>query len=296
MNGLQCLRALQSPDPHWLSQMVREWCGADLGDEIRALEDDGGIAQQFHPIRKRLDSADAYLFGPAVVGADAIAVHSGYAATLADAEVASSAKVAVVPFGHPPASGERGVVDHGEVITTFGFVAPEKHAALLLEAFGVLAADRPTARLRYAGHVGDPERLELVERARDLRIEDRVTFTGRLTEHDYANELAGATIAVQLRASANGEASAAIADCLSHGIPTLVTRLGAQGELPNDAVEMVSASADSKEIAAAMSGMLVDATKRREMAAAARRHATTSSFASAASALSELLLSAPPTR
>jgi glycosyltransferase involved in cell wall biosynthesis len=297
MNGLQCLRALQATDPHWLSTMVRDWSDPRLADEIRALEDDGGIAHQFHPIRSCLDRSGVYLLGPAVVGADAIAVHSEYAASLAVREVPSSVKVHVVPFGHPASSNlEPAPEETGELITTFGFVAPEKHAALLLEAFAVLAADRPQARLRYAGHVGDPERQELVERARQLGVEGRVSFTGRLSEHDYAKELSRAMIAVQLRASANGEASAAITDCLSQGLPTLVTRLGAQAELPKDAVDMVSASADANEIAGAMRSMLADPMKREHMATAARRHAADSSFANAAAALTELLLSAPPTR
>jgi glycosyltransferase involved in cell wall biosynthesis len=297
MNGLQCLRALQQPDPHWLSAMVEERHGPALASEIRALEDDGGIAHQFHPIRTRLDRAGTYLFGPAVIGADAVAFHSQYAASLAEAEVPSSVARHVVPFGHPAvAHADRRSEEPGELITTFGFVAPEKHMALLLEAFAVLAADRRDARLRYAGHVGDPERQELMQRARQLGVDDRVSFTGRLSEHDYARELSRATIAVQLRASANGEASAAIADCLSQGLPTLVTQLGAQAELPPDAVEMVSASADAHEIAAAMAKVLANPARREQMKAAARRHATQSSFASAADALTELLQSAPPTR
>lgn len=297
MNGLQCLRALQQRDQHWISAMVHERHGSALASEIRMLENDGGIAHQFHPIRSCLDRAGTYLLGPAVIGADAVAFHSHYAAELAEAELPSSVTRHVVPFGHQhPSDSDRRLDVSGEVITTFGFVAPEKHAALLLESFAVLASDRPDARLRYAGHVGDPERQELMRRARQLGLADRVSFTGRLSEISYAGELSRATIAVQLRAAANGEASAAIADCLSQGLPTLVTRLGAQAELSTDAVQMVSPSADAREIAAAMNKVLTDPGRREQMTRAARRHAKQSSFAVAANALSKLLLSAPATR
>lgn len=297
MNGLQCLRALQARDPHWLSAIVHQRHGASLGGEIRWLEANGGIAHQFHAIRSRLDGANVYLLAPAVRGADAIAVHSRYAASLAELDVQSPIKLHVVPFGHPtPCDHDRVVETTTETISSFGFVAPEKHSELLLEAFAILSSGHTNARLRYVGHVDEPYRDRLIERARHLGVDPLVTFTGRLTDDEYASEVCSASVAVQLRSSANGEASAAIADCLSAGLPTLVSRLGAQAELPIDAVEMVNATAGPGDVAVIMHRVLADTRRRETMSAAATRHAADCSFARAAETLTGLLLSAPPTR
>ena len=51
----------------------------------------------------------------------------------------------------------------------------------------------------------------------------------------YRAWLDRAELAVQLRASFSGEASAAVGDCLAAGVPMIVTDVGWLGELPDDA-------------------------------------------------------------
>ncbi len=60
-----------------------------------------------------------------------------------------------------------------------------------------------------------------------------MTFTGAVDDDEYEGWLARTSVAVQLRARTNGETSGAVADCLSHGVVTVVTDAGPARQLPD---------------------------------------------------------------
>jgi glycosyltransferase involved in cell wall biosynthesis len=129
-----------------------------------------------------------------------------------------------------------------------------------------------------------------------LGVADAVSLTDRVEDSDYRQELARADVAVQLRAVVNGEASAAVADCLAAGIPTLVTTVGAHADLPPRAAFQVRSGASAHEIAGQLLALLADPEEKEALSKGARAHAGSSSFATAAGALTEALIASPPIR
>ena len=70
---------------------------------------------------------------------------------------------------------------------------------------------------------------------------------------------------MQLRTLSNGEASAAVADCLAAGLPTLVTDLGWASELPADAVARVPPDASPRLLADRLAELIDDERVRQEL-------------------------------
>ena len=92
-------------------------------------------------------------------------------------------------------------------------------------------------------------------------------------------------VAVQLRASTNGETSSAVGNCFASGVPTVVTGIGAARDLPDDAVAKVPIDVTPEGLAAILADLLENQPRRTDMAAAARTVAHQHSFEQAATVL-----------
>lgn len=294
--AFHCLRAAASSDPHFLSRLVGERHGPEMEREIRELEEQSSVAESFDEVRRRLEEVNALLLGAATAGAHAVLVHTRLAARLARLELTDTGvPVSVVPFGHPalrvaprePVTGR---------ICSFGMVEPEKNPMLLIEALPAMRAALPNATLRFVGPIGKGMAGPLERLADRLGVSEAVSMTDRVGDAEYQDELDRAEVAVQLRAVVNGEASAAVADCLSAGIPTVVSAIGAQAELPAGAAVGVRPGARAPEIVTSLLSLLTDDSKRKELSRGAAEHAGRYSFATAARALTGALRSAPPLR
>ena len=109
-----------------------------------------------------------------------------------------------------------------------GRLHEEKGVDDLLEAFAALPAD---TRLAFAGPDGG--RLDgLRRRARDLAVESRVAFLGRVTEAQKRSLLAACT-ALVLPSAYEAQGLAAL-EAWAQGRPVVVTRVGALAELVAD--------------------------------------------------------------
>lgn len=297
MTALHCLRAAASADRHMLSALIAARHGPQLAGEIRAMEERAPVHECFNEVRARLEAANALLLGPAVCGADAVVVHSRLAARLATLDLPESGPpVSVVPFGHPdpdPGPDTRA----GTVIATFGGVEPEKQPVTLVNALATVRQRIPDATLRFVGSLPNPSLRPLLEQtAARLGVADAVHYCGRLDADAYAAELRRATIAVQLRGVVNGEASAAVADCLAAGIPTVVTDIGAHAELPDTVAVRVPPRITGARLGQDLGRLLEDTERRSRLERSAREYAAGSSFAVAAEALTQALEAAPPPR
>ena len=155
----------------------------------------------------------------------------------------------------------------------------------LLAAFAALAHDRPSLRLAFVGPVAAGLRRDLETTVADLGLGDSVIVTGVVGAAEYQQWLATTTVAVQLRAAFSGEASAAVGDCLSSGIPTVVTGIGWLGELPNDVAVKVAPDVGAAELAGAIADLLDDPAERARRREAGRRYSLEHSFEAAAAAL-----------
>ena len=296
MTALQCLIAHRSPDPHALSSVVWERHGRELGSEIRDMETRAPIQQSFAALRARLESANAMLLGASIPGAQAVLVHSELAARIARIELhGSGIPVERVPFGHPP-TGEITRDPVPARIVTFGMVGPVKRPEVIIEALGYVRRRVPEATLRFVGPLGDGVEQLLARVATRVGVEGAVSWTGRVDGASYMSELASADVAVQLRSIVNGEASAAVADCLAAGIPTVTSDIGSHSELPASAVLATAAGCNGYDLSTSILELLTDPSRKRDLSAGGVRHAEASSFALAARVLTKALTEAPAPR
>jgi len=247
----------------------------------------------------RLGSEDAEEYGITMVreviaASERFLVHSGHAAEMArlDCESTDMSKIGIVPFAFPePDETGNGSFGERPLVATFGVSAPQKQSEKIIDAFAHLAKHLPDTEFAVVGrpvssYVGDLYR----SRAAELGIADRTSFTGFLDHDSFRAWLRRATIAIQLRSLSNGESSAAVADCLAAGIPTVVTDLGSARELPDSCVVKVPRDITVIALADEVARLLrnrgrMDALRREGIA-----HARENSFASAASALYRELL------
>jgi glycosyltransferase involved in cell wall biosynthesis len=235
------------------------------------------------------DEADRYgiyMAREAISLADRYLVHSDYAAQVAmlDATPGDERKIERIECRFPdPSELPRARPDEeAPVIVSVGLVAEVKQTAKIVEAFRHLAEHHPSATLAIVGPVvSEAESKRCADAVRKFGIEDRVRITGSVDDTEFRGWLEKAALAVQLRAHSNGETQATIADCLSAGIPAIVTALGSARELPDDAVVKVEREISAQELAEQMSALLADPVRRAEMVEAGLRHATERSFASA---------------
>jgi glycosyltransferase involved in cell wall biosynthesis len=209
-------------------------------------------------------------------------VHSECARRIAEADGAQH--VQVVPFGFPEVRPAP-LFSGSPVIASFGIVNPVKESDLLVEAWPALLRRVPKAKLVLAGHASDEFRAKLEERVERLGLERNVELTGRLSDSDYRARLETTTLAVQLRRTTNGESSAALADCLSAGLPTLVTDIGSFAELPPEVVARVPAGVSPKELAASLASLLAEQGRRESLRATALAYASAHGFDQVADAL-----------
>jgi glycosyltransferase involved in cell wall biosynthesis len=226
--------------------------------------------------------------------ADHLVVHSGFAADVLrldrPPEVKGMAPISVLPLALE-LQPERPRPERPEapVIASFGVVSEVKGLATLIDAFAVVAASRPGARLILAGPADAPELERWRRYAADAGVGSQVQIPGFVEPDDYKRLLAEATIAVQLRLVTQGEASAAVTDCLGAGVPTLATDLGWATELPDGVVERVPVDVTPAALGGTLERLLDDREARGRLAANARHYAAENSFDAVAQRYLELL-------
>jgi glycosyltransferase involved in cell wall biosynthesis len=205
------------------------------------------------------------------------------------------------PGGPAPHDAEEAlaVLGTAPLVAHFGIVDPTKQPMRVLEAFArVLAARRagpagrrrePPPRLAFVGPVSDALAGDLRARATELGIADAVLLTGAVPALQFRELVERATVAVQPRSQFNGEASAAVGQCLASGVPTVVSDIGWMRELPDAAVVKVPPDATPQALADAVASLLREPARRAALSRAARELAGRQGFAVAAEALLEHL-------
>ena len=158
------------------------------------------------------------------------------------------------------------------VVCSFGLMGATKLNERLLEAWllSPLAQD-PRCRLVFVGeaHAGDYG-AAIEAKISSSGLGDRISITGWADAEVFHSYLAGADLAVQLRANSRGETSAAVLDCMNHGLPTLVNAHGAFAELPAEAVWILPEVFDDQALADAMTTLWLAPEQRRALGERAR--------------------------
>lgn len=201
---------------------------------------------------ERLDDQTFFSQYPANAGifssAFSVLVHSRYTKTLAERFYGNAAvsHVQTIPHLHYPlapmnrlqARAELGLNASDFVVCSFGMLAEIKQNMVLIDAFAASALARhQTCRLIFVGEMPEGDYTQrIMARLAALNLADRIHVTGWVDQTVFRRYLAAADIGVQLRTLSRGESSAAVLDCMSAGLATIVNANGSMADLPQEAV------------------------------------------------------------
>ncbi|WP_172198415.1 glycosyltransferase [Niveibacterium sp. COAC-50] len=91
---------------------------------------------------------------------------------------------------------------------------------------------------------------------------DRIRITGYADTELFKTYLAAADVAVQLRTGTRGETSAAIYDCMAHGVPLIINSHGPMAEIDRDAVWMLEDCFTDQSLCEALDVLWKDRDRR----------------------------------
>lgn len=145
---------------------------------------------------------------------------------------------------------------------------------IALRAFAVVAAQMPNAEFHIYGE--GSEKLSLQNLARDLGLDERITFHGFLRTTEIAEIMAASDLAVvPKRASSlfgNEAASTKIMEFMSVGVPVIVSRTRIDAFYHNDTRVRFFESENVDELAAAMIELFENRERRESLVANASEY------------------------
>jgi glycosyltransferase involved in cell wall biosynthesis len=212
-----------------------------------------------------------------VAQAAAVIAHSEYVADQVRA-LRPELPVAVVPMGVPlPALPERalarrrlGLPAEALVLSSFGHINPYKRMEPALRAFRRLREGHPEALFVLVGSVSP--HLDLAGLIRRLGLQESVRVTGYVETGVFNGYLAASDLCLNLRYPTAGETSASLLRILGAGLPTLVSRTGAFGELPADVAIQVGVGEEEEDELHAFLTHLADHPEMRAVLGENARH------------------------
>jgi len=272
-------------NPVWTREKLYEMYGDRIpAADLRRAPEDRGIQDQF----------GIYMSQEIQAHAEAVLVHSRYAADVLRMDHppgATTAEAVVVGRGIPEAPISRNGAGAERTTTVLSHGAGEHPEAidLLMHAFAGLAPERPGARLVLLGELEEGAQARLTETASNLGLSEAVRPLGHLEGDEYWRALASADVAVELRTSSDGEASASVCDSLAARVPTIVSSVGWLGELPSPAVLHVPRQCAPSELAGAIERVLDEPDLRGRIRAAQDSYAAANSYERVAERYAEIL-------
>jgi glycosyltransferase involved in cell wall biosynthesis len=206
-----------------------------------------------------------------------IIVHSRYSVELAQRWYGASAAEAwqvISLIRKMPATSNRsaarvqlGLSDDDFLVCSFGLLGPSKLNHRLLDAWHAspLAQDA-RCHLVFVGENNAAEYSDRIVKAiKSSPWSDRISVTGFAAPELFRNYLAAADVAVQLRTMTRGETSAAVLDCMAHGVATIVNDHGAMADLPGDVLVKLPDQFADTELVERFATLRVDADYRRTL-------------------------------
>jgi FkbM family methyltransferase len=136
------------------------------------------------------------------------------------------------------------------IICCFGVMGPTKLNERLIEAWlqSELSSDQ-CCHLVFVGAVHEGEYGKIIKQVIDSSASgSRIHLTGWVPETVFSQYLAAADIAVQLRMSSRGESSAAVLDCMNHGIATVINAHGTFAEIRADTAYVLPELFDNMQL------------------------------------------------
>ena len=179
-------------------------------------------------------------------------------------------------FGHDHAEARRqlGLPEDALVVCSFGMLGPTKLNHVLLAAWLASSLARhPHAILVFVGeNHGGEYGAELLATIEACGLKKRIRITGWADTVIYRRYLAAADIAVQLRARSRGETSAAVLDCLSYGLATVINAHGSMEDLPDNVVFKLPDAVEPQDLTAALETLKQGPAHRAKLGEQARHY------------------------
>ena len=186
---------------------------------------------------------------------------------------------AQIPLLRQPATHRRkaearsrlGIAPDVFLVCSFGLLGPTKQNHRLAKAWlaSPLAAD-VQCRLVFVGQNHPSTYGQALARDVASRGQGRIEITGWTSAQQFADYLDAADLAVQLRSISRGETSAAVLDCMNHGLATIVNANGSMAYLPQDAVHLLPDEFDDSALTAALQSLWSDGARRATLGERAR--------------------------
>jgi len=134
-----------------------------------------------------------------------------------------------------------GIKESAFVVCSFGFVGPNKLSQKIFDAWKVFRkSGKEPAELVFVGAC--PPCIYNQNLSDDIAANHKfdAKITGYVSQHEYRSYLAACDVAIQLRTNTRGETSRAALECMSVGIPTIVSNHGPFAEIPDHCVFKVA--------------------------------------------------------
>lgn len=160
-----------------------------------------------------------------------------------------------------------GLSESDFVVCSFGLLGPSKLNHRLLDAWlaSPLAADGQCV-LVFVGENDTGSYGQVLQATfSDSGHPTQIRVTGWADTDTFRNYLLAADVGVQLRSLSRGETSAAVLDCMNHGLATIVNANGSMADLPSDGVWKLPDEFSDLQLVAALSSLWKNAELRREL-------------------------------
>ena len=224
---------------------------------------------------------DIALHERAVDASRSVIVHSRYAAreiqkSRPDAVVSCVPMIESMPSGVPSEALVRSLRERlaipsdAFVVASFGRLAQPKRIDRLMEAILRLQTRKPNIICLLVGDVAPLFDLQAL--IQSSGVASRVICTGHLSSEEFCAAFYLADVAVNLRFPTAGETSASAIQLLGHGVPLLVSEIGAFSELPNDVcIKIPVGECEVEALEIALHALAINPVLRTAMGQAARR-------------------------
>lgn len=261
-------------------QAHREATGASPNAFVDSLYASHG----YHAAQEYLKAADAVATIsrypanlPVLQMALGLVVHSPHSADLARYWYGSAAANDwyVIPLLRAPSGANTraiarqrlGIPAEDLLVCSFGVLGRTKLNHRLLDAWlqSPLSENRQAHLLFVGQNEGGKYGQSLLRTIKDSKTSSRIHITGWVDTGLFRDHLAAADMAVQLRTLSRGETSAAVLDCMNHGLPTIVNAHGSMADLDPQAVCLLPDNFTDEELVQALMALATDPAHRQAL-------------------------------
>lgn len=214
------------------------------------------------------------------VPVDSVIAVSEFVATCSRSEKLHSAPVVAIPNGvdlsrRTPCVGRGeflaryGIPPDRKIVSQLSWLVPEKGVDTFLAAAAKILACRQDLHFLVGGEGAGRDSYQRL--AQELRIQDHVTFTGKLNDPMRSGFYHASEIFC-LASRWQEACGLVLLEAMSAGVPVVASAVGGIPEYVRDGIDGLLVKGGAAEFAAAVSSLLDDEGLRRRMGTSAQKH------------------------